>query len=62
MENFCIPDNFHSLVVVLMCNFGEELFEESLLEDDFNFGEELFEESSLEDDPGLLWELRRMMP
>ena len=34
MENFGIPDNFHSLVVVLTCNFGEALFEESSLKDD----------------------------
>ncbi len=34
MEIFGIPDNFHSLVEVLTCNFGEALFEESSLEDD----------------------------
>ncbi len=42
MENFGIPDNFHSLVVVLTCNFGEELFEESSLGDDFTNSLRLF--------------------
>ena len=42
MENFGIPDNFHSLVVVLTCNFGEELFEESSPEDDFKNSLRLF--------------------
>ena len=42
VENFGIPDNFHSLVVVLTCNFGEELFDESSLEDDFTNSLRLF--------------------